>query len=79
MLADPSGVMSARERWRAARRHSPRRPAYANLGPRTEPVWILLDLRSAADAPRQWVLSVDYASIDRIEIHTRPLPAPRRC
>ena len=72
VLADPSGVMSAREA--LARRADFAAPAgpYANLGPRTEPVWILLDLRSAADAPRQWVLSVDYASIDRIEIHTAP-------
>ena len=72
VLADPSGVMSAREA--LARRAEFTAPAapHANLGPRAEPVWILMNLRSAADAPRQWVLSVDYASIDRIEIHAAP-------
>ncbi len=42
---------------------------YANLGLHADPVWLLLTVGTAADAPSQWILSVDYASIDRIDVY----------
>lgn len=74
VLADTSGTLSATEA--LARRADfvvPTGP-YANLGPRPEPVWLLLTVRTAADAPGQWVLAVDYASIDRVEVYRPATP-----
>ncbi len=79
MLADPTGAMTAHEALAQRDAFSVPTTPYANLGPRREPVWLLLTLRSAADAPRRWVLSVDYASIDRVDIFdaARPDAAPQ--
>lgn len=74
MLADPSGTLGAREALARRAEFAAPTGAYANLGPRAEPVWFLLKLRSTDDAPRQWVLSVDYASIDRVEIYDAAAP-----
>lgn len=41
----------------------------ANLGPRQETVWLRVPVSLAATAPRRWVLSIDYASIDRLELY----------
>ena len=41
----------------------------ANLGPRQETVWLRVPLTLTDTAPRRWVLSVDYASIDRLELY----------
>ncbi len=75
VLADPSGELGVRDALaRRADFDAPHSP-HANLGPRTEAVWLWLPLRTAADAPRQWILSVDYASIDRIEVYRVAAPA----
>ena len=69
LLADASGRATAQEM--IARRDdfvAPSGPR-ANLGPRPEAVWLLVPLRTDAQAPRHWVLSVDYASIDRIDLY----------
>lgn len=79
VLADPSGVMSAREA--LARRADFAAPAgpYANLGPRTEPVWILLICAAPptrrANGCSRWITRRSTASRST----PRPLPAPRRC
>lgn len=69
MLADPSGQATAQDM--LARRAEFAAPAgpRANLGLRSEAVWLLLPVRTDAQAPRRWVLSVDYASIDRIDLY----------
>lgn len=68
LLADPSGQASAGEMLARRSAFAPPTGPRANLGPRTEAVWLLLPLRTEATSPGRWVLSVDYASIDRIEL-----------
>jgi diguanylate cyclase (GGDEF)-like protein len=41
---------------------------YANLGPRADTLWLRIPLQLDVQAPRRWVLAVEYASIDRIEV-----------
>lgn len=69
LLSDPSHTMTAEQ---ALARHddfaTPVGP-HANLGPRQETVWLRVPLTLAATAPRRWVLSVDYASIDQLELY----------
>ena len=41
---------------------------YANLGPETRAMWLHIPLRLAADAPAHWIASLDYPSLDRVEL-----------
>ncbi|MGB7991262.1 MAG: diguanylate cyclase [Candidatus Methylophosphatis roskildensis] len=69
MLADPGGALTlAQVLARRAEFVIPEAP-HANLGVRREAVWLRVPLQVAAGGPTRWVLSVDYASIDRIELH----------
>ena len=69
LLSDPSHALSATQAWaREAEFSAPTGP-HANLGPRTDTVWLRVPLQLDAQAPRRWVLAIDYASIDRIEVY----------
>jgi diguanylate cyclase (GGDEF)-like protein len=48
-----------------------RRPdtPHANLGQRRYGVWLVLPLDLPAAARTQWVLDIDYASLDRVEVY----------
>ncbi|MFT3819047.1 MAG: diguanylate cyclase [Rubrivivax sp.] len=74
MLADPSGTLTAAQVLARRAAFSVPDGPHANLGPRAEPVWLLLSLRSSADAPSQWMLSVDYPSIDRVDVYQPSQP-----
>ena len=69
MLSDPSRTMTLEQA--LARRDEFVTPGgpHANLGPRQDAVWLRVPVTLAATAPRRWVLSVDYASIDRIDLY----------
>jgi diguanylate cyclase (GGDEF)-like protein len=69
VLADPDRSLSlAQVRARLDEFAAPGVP-HANLGVRREAVWLRVPLQVAADAPARWVLAVEYASIDRIDVH----------
>jgi diguanylate cyclase (GGDEF)-like protein len=69
MLSDPTHTMTLAQV--LARRDefvAPDGP-HANLGPRQETVWLRVPVTLDATAPRRWVLSIDYASIDQLELY----------
>jgi 7TMR-DISM extracellular 2 len=74
MLADPGRDLTVNQV--LARRGEFARPAgaHANLGVRRDVVRLHLPLRVPAGAQAHWIVSVDYASIDRIERARAPLP-----
>ncbi len=76
MLADPSGRATAQDMLARRAEFAPPVGPRANLGPREHPVWLLLPLRSAADAPRRWVLSVEYPSLEQVEVYTLSAAGP---
>ncbi len=69
MLSDPSRAMTLEQV--LARRDEFVTPGgpHANLGPRQDAVWLRVPVTLAATAPRRWVLSVDYASIDELALY----------
>jgi diguanylate cyclase (GGDEF)-like protein len=69
MLSDPAHALRAQQ---AIDRHADFvAPGghFANLGPRADTVWLRIPLQVDAQAPRRWVLAIDYASIDQIEVY----------
>jgi diguanylate cyclase len=78
VLVDPSRqldvgqVMARRGEFGA-----PRTP-HANLGQRPDAVWLRLAVQVPEGGATRWVLSVDYPSIDRIELHVPGGAEPRR-
>jgi diguanylate cyclase (GGDEF)-like protein len=69
VLSDPSHTLTLAQV--LARRDEFVTPGgpHANLGPRQDAVWLRVPVTLAATAPRRWVLSVDYASIDELELY----------
>lgn len=68
ILADPAGTLTADEaRGREDDFVAPAAPR-ANLGARREPLWLKIPVSVPAGGPSRWMLSIDYASIDRIEL-----------
>ncbi len=41
----------------------------ANLGPQRQPFWLRLPLRAEGRAGQQWILAVEYPSLDRIDVY----------
>lgn len=50
-------------------RFEPVGPMRANLGKRREAVWLRIPVRVRAGAATRWVLDIDYASLDRIDVY----------
>jgi diguanylate cyclase len=69
MLADAGRDLApAQVLARAAEFTSPNGP-HANLGIRRDAVWLRLPVQVPAGSEGRWVLSIDYASIDRIDLY----------
>ncbi|MFT3957431.1 MAG: diguanylate cyclase [Piscinibacter sp.] len=69
MLSDSTHELTARQAYVREADFVAPGGRHANLGPRTDTVWLRVRLQVDAQAPRRWVLAVEYASIDRIEIY----------
>ncbi|MGE4050644.1 MAG: diguanylate cyclase [Piscinibacter sp.] len=76
MLVDASGQATAQDMLARRKEFAAPIGPRANLGLRPEAIWLLVPLRTDAQAPRRWVLSVDYASIDRIELYLPSAQGP---
>jgi diguanylate cyclase (GGDEF)-like protein len=68
-LADPQRSLTPEQVLARRGEFVPPPSPHANLGVRRDAVWLLVPVQVPAGGPSRWVLSVDYASIDRIELH----------
>lgn len=68
MLSDPAHALQPQQALERETEFTAPAGPHANLGPRTDTVWLRVPLQVEPQAPRRWVLSVEYASIDRIEV-----------
>jgi diguanylate cyclase (GGDEF)-like protein len=48
---------------------TPAQTPWANLGPRRDSVWLRIPVRVAAQVRADWVLDIDYPSLDRVEVY----------
>ena len=68
ILSDPSHKMGWQEVAAQAKRFEVPSGPYANLGPRSDTVWLHIPLQTpAADGP--WWLAIDYPPLDVAELH----------
>ncbi|HEX6703699.1 MAG TPA: diguanylate cyclase [Albitalea sp.] len=69
VLADPGRRMTLADARAAAGRFAPPRQAWATLGLRQEAMWLRVPLQVAADSDGHWVLDIDYAVLNRVDVH----------
>jgi diguanylate cyclase (GGDEF)-like protein len=75
VLADPDGRLGLSDVIDRAAAAEPAGPLHANLGRRSGAVWLQIPLQVPADGSGRWVLDIDYASLDRIDVYL--LDGPR--
>ncbi len=71
-LIDPTGTLDVAQARARAQDFAPPTAPHANLGPRRDVVWLRLQVTVPAGAPSRWLLSADYASLDRVDLHVNP-------
>ena len=69
VLADPGKQLTLADVQAAARRFEPPRQAYATLGLRKEAMWLRLPLQVPASSDGRWLLDIDYAVLNRVDVH----------
>ena len=69
VLADPGRQMTLDDVRAAASRFAPPQQAYATLGLRNEAMWLRMPLRVPADSDGRWVLDIDYAALNRVDVY----------
>ena len=69
VLADPTRALSPEQILDRRGQFAPPDVHHANLGVRMDAFWLRIPLAVLEGAPARWMLSVDYPSIDRIEVH----------
>ena len=68
VLVDPSGLLGLDQVLERAGEALPAGPLRANLGRQGGAVWLQVPLQVPADAAGRWILDIDYASLDRIDV-----------
>lgn len=69
VLPDPGREMDIGSAIGQARGFEAPRSAYATLGLRKEPVWLRIPFETPAGAKALWVLDIDYAVLNRIDVY----------
>jgi signal transduction histidine kinase/DNA-binding response OmpR family regulator/HPt (histidine-containing phosphotransfer) domain-containing protein len=69
VLSDPDGSMTAAQALAASSRFTAPQSAYATLGVRKDVVWLRIPIKLAADASPEWVIGIDYAVLNRVDVY----------
>lgn len=69
MLSDPGREMTLADALAASARFAPPETAYATLGLRKDAVWLRLPIRLDAGLGGEWMLDIEYAVLNRIDVH----------
>jgi diguanylate cyclase (GGDEF)-like protein len=69
VLPDPGHRMTLFEARAAVARYAPPGQAYATLGLRQEAMWVRVPLRVDARSDGRWLLDIDYAVLNRVDVH----------
>ena len=80
LLIETRRELSAAEVIALSAEFQPMGPIRSNLGKQTQAVWIRVPVTAPADARTPWVLDIDYASLDQIDVYLAGEPgasAPR--
>jgi len=69
ILADPTKAMTIDAVRAAAERFAPPTTAPSTLGHRADAVWLRIPFAVAPDSDGHWLLDIEYAPLNRIELH----------
>jgi signal transduction histidine kinase/DNA-binding response OmpR family regulator/HPt (histidine-containing phosphotransfer) domain-containing protein len=69
ILEDKEGKLDAAGALASAARFSAPKSAYATLGVRKGVVWLRIPVRAAAGSDPHWVLDIDYAVLNKVDIY----------
>ena len=68
ILSDPDGVLRAEDALAAAEKFKVPTSAYATLGVHKDVVWVRIPVALAAQSGADWILDIDYAVINRVDV-----------
>ncbi len=68
LLKDASGTMSVDDVLASLEKFTPPVSAYAALGFSKEPVWLRVPLAVSAQSDGKWILDIDYALLNRVDV-----------
>ncbi len=69
ILRDPAGSLDAAGALARAREFERPQTAYATLGMQPGTTWVRIPVSVAADATNGWVMQVDFALLDEVDVH----------
>ena len=69
ILRDPDGKLSAGDALARAKEFEAPRTAYGTLGMQAGATWVRIPVRVAPDAGDRWVMQVDFALLDEVDVH----------
>ena len=67
LLSDPTQALPVDEVLRRSAQFAPPSAPHANLGPRSDAVWLRLPLQ--VPAAGRWVMEIDYPPLNRVDVH----------
>ncbi|NML60142.1 response regulator [Massilia sp. RP-1-19] len=68
VLSDPGGTLRAEEALAAAAKFAAPTSAYATLGVHKDVVWLRIPIALSATSGADWILDIDYAVINRVDV-----------
>ena len=68
ILSDPGGALRAEDALAAAAKFTPPTSAYATLGVHKDVVWVRIPVALSAQSGADWILDIDYAVINRVDV-----------
>jgi len=69
ILRDPDGKLSAGDALARGKEFEAPRTAYGTLGMQAGATWVRIPVRVAPDAGDGWVMQVDFALLDEVDVH----------
>lgn len=69
LLSDPSRKLTVEDVLARLRDFTPADGTPGNLGVRRDAVWLRFDVSVASGEAGQWILDIDYPSLDRVDVH----------
>ncbi len=77
ILADPSRTLSVNDVAARLEKFSPPLTAYAAMGFSKDPVWLRVPLQVAPQSDGKWILDIDYALLNRVDVYLATEDKPR--
>ncbi|MRW89678.1 response regulator [Duganella sp. FT80W] len=69
MLSDPGGKLTPGQALNAVEHYAQPNSAYATLGVHKDVVWLRIPIVSQASGDAEWILNIDYAVLNRVDVY----------